>query len=223
VELGDVNTSPQASEIADLAQRQAAEHAVLSSPAAIPMPQSPPAPRVLRPADPRNAARATDSQAKAATTTHSEQPLDPLSARLEQLAQLRQPAPAQAPAPREQDGAGLSNRTVASANAAPGDDAVYRVKDFLRAQIERRWNVNVGALKPSGVTASIHLLLESDGSIIRAEIVPDPNHRNDAAYEDFARGVRNAALLSSPLTLLPGSYAIAKDIVIDFDARRLLR
>ena len=220
VALGDATSSPRASEKADLPQQQAKEQADTPDPRAIPTPQSAPAQRILRPADPLNTPRASDAPAKSAAAPLSPQPADELSARLQQLAKLTQPAPTQPPAPKTQEGTGLSNRTVAS-DAAVGTDATYRVKDYLRAQIERRWNVAVP--RATRLTAAIRLEIQPDGTVQRAEIVVDPARRNDKAYEEFARSARNAALLSSPLTLLPGSYAIAKDIVIDFDAKRLLR
>ncbi len=220
VALGDASRSPNAEEKANLPQQQAAERADAPDPRAIPTPQSAPAQKILRPADPVNTPQASDAPAKAANAPLSPQPPDELSARLQQLAKLSQPAPAQPPAPNTQEGTGLSNRTVAS-DAALGSEAAYRVKDFLRAQIERRWNVAVP--RATGLTASIRLEIQPDGTVQRAEIVYEPARRNNKAYEEFARSARNAALLSSPLTLLPGSYAIAKDIVIEFDAKRLLR
>ena len=220
VTLGDITSSPNADEKANLPQQQAAERADAPDPRAIPTPQSAPAQKILRPADPVNTPQASDAPAKAAAAPLSPQPPDELSARLQQLAKLSQPVPAQPPAPNTQEGTGVSTRSVAS-DAALGNDATYRVKDFLRAQIERRWNVAVP--RATGLTASIRLEIQPDGTVQRAEIVYEPARRNNKAYEEFARSARNAALLSSPLTLLPGSYAIAKDIVIDFDARRLLR
>ena len=219
VTLGDITSSPNADEKANLPQQQAAERADAPDPRAIPTPQSAPAQKILRPADPVNTPQASDAPAKAAAAPLSPQPPDELSARLQQLAKLSQPVPAQPPAPNTQEGTGVSNRSVAS-DAALGNDATYRVKDFLRAQIERRWNVAVP--RATGLTASIRLEIQPDGTVQRAEIVYEPARRNNKAYEEFARSARNAALLSSPLTLLPGSYAIAKDIVIDFDARRRL-
>jgi hypothetical protein len=223
VMLSDVTSGPAAEDKAAIPQQMATEQAVVPSPTAVPAPQSPPAPKVLRPAEQSAAAQTAAARAKAITPPRPQQPADELTARLEQLAKLQQPAPAQPPAPRDQTGPGISNITAASDSAAPGVDATYRVKDFLRAQIERRWNVQVSPLTENNLTAAIRIQLDPDGTVRRAEVVPDATHRNDQAYEDFARSARNAVLLSSPLTLLPGSYALAKDIVIDFNARRLVR
>jgi hypothetical protein len=211
VTLADVTGGPDADLRAAIPQQRAAEKG--TSPQAIPAPQSPSVPHAPRPS--------SDSRATTGPASSETLPRDDLDARLERLAQLHQPAPALPPAPRDQDGSGLSNRDAFAGKA--GRDATYRVQDFLRAQIERRWNVDVAALKADRNRAAIHLLIDPDGTVRRAEIVPDPASRNDPAAEDFARRARNAAILSSPLTLLPGSYDIAKDIVIEFDVRRLIR
>jgi hypothetical protein len=67
-------------------------------------------------------------------------PADALATRLEKLAQLRQPPAQLPPSPRQQEGSGASNVNAASANATRGRDASYGVKDYIRSQVERRWN-----------------------------------------------------------------------------------
>jgi hypothetical protein len=123
--------------------------------------------------------------------------------------------------PRQQDGAGASNVTAAAADAARARDATYGVKDFIRAQVERRWNPNRQAIKGRNWTVAIHILIARDGTVNQAEIVDEVRYRPDPAYFEFALSARNAVLLSSPLSLPPGAYEIAKDIVIDFNAKRL--
>jgi len=150
-------------------------------------------------------------------------PADDLAARLERLARLRQPAPPMPPNPRRQDGSGASNLTASSADAARARDAAYAVKDFIRAQVERRWNLNVTAPKGGDWVVAIHILLRPDGRVSRAEIVDTPRYRSDDAYRDFALSARNAVLLSSPLTVPAGEYDIAKDIVLDFRSKQVLQ
>jgi hypothetical protein len=148
-------------------------------------------------------------------------PADDLTQRLKQLAQLKQPAPPVPANPRQQDGAGASNVTAAAADAARARDATYGVKDFIRAQVERRWNPNRQAIKGRNWTVAIHILIARDGTVNQAEIVDEVRYRPDHAYFEFALSARNAVLLSSPLSLPPGAYEIAKDIVIDFNAKQL--
>ena len=99
--------------------------------------------------------------------------------------------------------------TASSANAAPGSNATYSVKDFLRAQVERHWYWDRRRLAAAGDWAvSIHLLLNRDGSVAKAEIVDDVSHGGNPEYHDLALSARNAVLLSSPFNLPPGLYVV---------------
>jgi len=149
-------------------------------------------------------------------------PADDLSARLKQLAQLKQPPAPVPPNPRQQDGSGSSNVTTTSADAARARDASYSVKDFIRAQVERRWHPDRKSIAGNW-TVAIHIVLDPDGTVSRADIVNEARYRSDKAYMDFARSARNAVRLSSPLALPPGSYEIARDIVVDFDPKQVLQ
>ena len=65
--------------------------------------------------------------------------------------------------------------------------------------------------------------LLADGSVGSAEIIDDGRHAGSAAYRSLALSARNAALLSSPLTLPPGRYDEVRDIVVNFNPRDALR
>src|SRR5258708_1185318 len=124
-------------------------------------------------------------------------PAAALATKLQCLARLRRPAPPLPSNPRPQEGAGPSNVTASSANAAPGSNATYSVKDFLRAQVERHWYWDRRRLAAAGDWAvSIHLLLNRDGTVAKAEIVDDISHGGNPEYHDLALSARNAALLS---------------------------
>lgn len=150
-------------------------------------------------------------------------PTDELSKKLQELALLRQPSPPLKADPQQQNGAGLSNVTTGSANAASGKTAAYSVKDFIRAQVERRWNLSRNMVQADNWTISVHITLRRDGSVTLAEIVDDPRLRTNRVFRDFAYSARDAVILSSPLAIPPGAYEIARDIVIDFDPRRVLQ
>jgi hypothetical protein len=239
---GKETSSPTSSAVASLPQEKAKEVAPVKPAQAVPVPAnstSPTAlrrtaeaspPEVLRAAKPQPkptlpkaiAADRTDKTSAARAPPHKPAPADELSARLEALARLRQPAPPLLPDPRQQDGPGVSNVDAGSANAAHKFDAAYAVKDFIRAQVERRWSVDRKDTKPNWAV-SIHILTDPNGRVTRAQIIDDPRYSTDPAYEDFALSARNAVLLSSPLVIPPGAYDIAKDIVVDFDSRLLSR
>lgn len=229
VQLGERTLSPASSTIAPLPQEQAHEVATSQTAEAIPTPQLPPpspAPTkssAQRTATIQSAQRPNASHmSKPATRQQHVSPADTLAARLQMLAQLRQTPPLTPPHPRQQDGRGESSVTATN---APGhaSDATYAVKDFIRAQVERRWNLNESAATAHNWTVSIRIALDHNGRVLTAKIVDDPRFRDNDAYRDFALSARNAVLLSSPLLLPVGAYDLAKDIVVDFDPRQVSR
>ena len=226
VQLGERNTSPPSPDMAPLPQEKAREAMNQESTQAAPEAQTLPPQATLRQPDkaiPRPLKGPQPDQSTAAKPQQQTLPTDNLSARLQLLARLRQPAPPMPPNPRQQNGSGESDATAASANSTEALDATYRVKDFIRAQVMRRLNTDCNALKCGDWEVAIHIVLRPDGRISTAEIVDNPRYSSDNAYRDFAISARDAVLLSSPLTLPPGAYDIAKDIVVDFSSRQVMR
>jgi outer membrane biosynthesis protein TonB len=233
VMLGARTAAPPAEQQAALPQEQAKETAEHEVTDPVPQPETPPPPQALAPKarestapvplaaiNPENPARLPKPGAPAAAKPRpAPAPADDLATKLQSLAKLRQPAPPIAPNPRPQEGAGVSNVTASSANAAPGSEASYSAKDFLRAQVERHWYWDRRRLRAGDWAVSIHVLLNRDGSVAKAEIVDDPRHGADPDYHDLALSARNAVLLSSPLNLPPGRYESVKDITLTLDPR----
>jgi len=242
VRLGDKTTSAASPVVAALPQQKAPEVAPPKPALAVPVPETPPPPTVQRrtaESSPPQVLRSSMPQAsripKSLTNAPSDKttaarvpsrkpsPADELSARLESLARLRQPEAPVPDDPRQQDGVGASNTTAAKAGTARGLDAAQALKDFIRAQVERRWNVDRSEIKSENWAVSIHILIDPNGQVTQVQIIDDPRFSRDPAYEDFARSARNAVLLSSPLLIPPGLYNVAKDIVIDFDSKLVSR
>lgn len=130
-----------------------------------------------------------------------------------------QPDARREPSPQPQAGSGLSNVT-AGADGMPGGRAAYGVRDYVRAQIERRWFPQGSALLRNDWVVQLHLQLDGNGDVEKAEIV-DGGKMGDVAYRDFAFSVRNAALLSAPFALPPGLDDQARDMTLDFNSRRV--
>ncbi len=97
------------------------------------------------------------------------------------------------------------------------------VKDFIRAQIERHWEMDVAALGPARLVVTLHLSLASDGSVSRADIVDNPLYTGLPGYRAAAESVRRAALVASPLRLPPGDTWNFSDLTIEFDPRQAVR
>jgi outer membrane biosynthesis protein TonB len=101
--------------------------------------------------------------------------------------------------------------------------AAYNVKDLIRTQIERRWEFDVSRPGASDLSVAIHIVVDPDGTVNKAEIVSDPQHASDPGYHDLAISARNAALVSSPLKLPPGALKDMGDMVLVFSPRDVLR
>ena len=240
VYLAEKTASPSSPQTAPLPQERAKEISKSESADAVPVPQTPPPQaaerqaeerstpdlrtvinRAQKPHVPRPVKASRPDASPAAKKRREPLPTDNLSTRLQLLAQLRQPRPPMQSNPRQQEGPGASNVSATSANAARARDATYSVKDFIRAQVEQRWNLDVNLPKNNAWIVAIHIVLNPDGSVSRAEVVETPRYRSDSTYRDFALSARNAVLLSSPLTVPPGEYDIAKDIVLDFSSKQV--
>jgi outer membrane biosynthesis protein TonB len=190
VALGDETAAPEADR-SKLPQQRAAETGDKPTKEAVPVPKQ--APTVPEPG--RKLARKEKEQARP------------------------QPDPHRQPSPQPQEGSGISNVTT-GADGASGRSAAYGVKDYVRAQIERRWYPQGSALLRNDWVVQLHLQLNQDGSVGQAEIV-DSGKMGDSAYRDFAFSVRNAALLSAPFALPPDLDDAARDMTLDFNPRRV--
>ena len=146
-------------------------------------------------------------------------PVDALDRQLRSLAHLRQPKTDLHITPD----VGPSNESASSDDAAAGDEATYSVRDYVRAQVERRWNLDLETLGARTFTVAIHIEMKRDGTITRADIVDRERFTTDAAYHSVALSARNAVLLSSPINLPPGSYKQALNFTLSLDPRDTLR
>ncbi|MBU6297755.1 MAG: hypothetical protein KGJ79_06925 [Alphaproteobacteria bacterium] len=144
-------------------------------------------------------------------------PEDALDAKLRVLAQLRQP-----PTKLNLQGTGASNVDAAS-NGMPGNEATYSIRDYVRAQVERRWYYDFAKLGGRNVTVPIRIAMKRDGTIVSADIVEEERAKHDVAYRDVALSARNATLLSSPITLPPGDYPKVMHMTLDMNPRDVLR
>jgi hypothetical protein len=96
------------------------------------------------------------------------------------------------------------------------------LKDFIRAQVERRWQVTAADPSEHWIV-SVRVVMTPDGTVTKAEVVHDPIHRRNERYNAVAQAARNAALLSSPLQLPPGTPAAMMDMVLELDTRDAVR
>jgi len=135
---------------------------------------------------------------------------DRLQTQLEALANLRAP-----------------NRSGTLGSSAAGDGTAlqggYSVKDLIRAQVQRRWSLNLEELGERNIVVSIHVVLERDGTVAIAEIVDAVRHGNDESFRSIAISARNAVILSSPLTLPAGISDADMDLTLNLNTRDVMR
>ena len=145
-------------------------------------------------------------------------PPDDLEVKLRRLAQLREPiVDPHMPQQRE----GLSRIAVTRPDAALGFDAT--LKDFLRDQIEHHWGLDLAALHGTDFSVLIRVAITRAGVVTGVEVVNNRRSGVDAAYDEAALSARNAALLSSPLTLPPGHYPELMNVILTLNTRDALR
>jgi hypothetical protein len=141
---------------------------------------------------------------------------DPLEIRLQQLAKLRQP---DSTISHLENGA--SDEAPTANDAPPGEVARYRVSDFLRAQVERRWSLDLKHAR--NVVILVHVKVARDGTVIEAEIADRARYTTDAAWRAVALSARNAVLLSSPLNLPSGYFGGPIDVTLALNTRDMTR
>jgi len=168
----------------------------------------------------RQAAPQTSPDAKpiALAPAQTRPPPDDLEIKLRKLAELRQPLVDQDLARK---GEGLSRLNATRADAVPAGEAA--IKDFLRDQIEHHWNPDLATLRGRSISVMLRVAMTRAGVITQADIVNARESGIDPAYDEAAMSARDAALLSSPLTLPPGQYPASMDLVLSVNTRDALR
>jgi hypothetical protein len=138
-------------------------------------------------------------------------PVDEMTARLQALAQLRQPDSA---LPRaDNDGPGGNGSGAGS----------YSLKDFVRAQILRRWLPDLSIPGARDLPVLVRVKLLRTGIIDDVEILDQKRFVTDKPFRNMALSARNAALLASPIEMPPGKYERVQMLTIDLDPRAVLR
>jgi hypothetical protein len=144
---------------------------------------------------------------------HGTKPLpDDLTMKLKNLSKLRAPD-----SDLKIDNDGTADET-ASNNGASGA-AAYSVKDFIRAQVLRRWSLDLAKLGKRNFAIQLHIDVSGRGFVTNVEYVEMDRFKTDALYRDIAISARNAVLLSSPIKLPDGRFSDGLSVVLDLNPR----
>jgi hypothetical protein len=183
--------------------------------------QSPPAPQKLpTPQQQAFARRAPTAHSPNVGVLPNPKPVvhDDFLNRLNSLSKLRAPETDT----KALHGQGETEAESTGNNAAPGDEATYSLRDYIRAQILRRWNLDLGATGARSIVVALHVVMKANGTIASAEIVDKHRYATDAAFRQIAISARNAILLASPINLPAGRYPPETAMTLHLDPRDVL-
>jgi hypothetical protein len=134
--------------------------------------------------------------------TRKPAPQDPIEAKLNSLSRLAQ----------AQSGSVAAARNFAVTEPGEGGEGegqlgAYGVRDLVRAQVLRRWGLDLATLGARNFNVAIRVEMTSRGEVLKAEVVDQSRFQTDPVFHEVALSAKNAVLLSSPLTLPEGRYA----------------
>jgi hypothetical protein len=182
---------------------------------------SPPAPqKSLLPQSQAFARRALTAHSPPAGVKPAKTPTkDDFQNRLNALSKLHAPETST----RVLAGPGDTDAQANTSNDSPGGDATYSLRDFVRAQVMRRWNLDLDLVGSRRIVIALRVTMKANGVIALAEIVDKRRYATDAIYRQIAMSARNAVILSSPIALPPGSYPATTEMTLSLDPRDAAR
>ncbi len=97
-------------------------------------------------------------------------------------------------------------------------------KDALRRQIEKCWNVPIGARNPEELVVEIKIRVNRDRTVRDAQIVDTTRASADTFFRTMAESARRAVVnpRCSPLKLPPDKYDEWKEITMTFDPSKMV-
>ena len=144
----------------------------------------------------------------------TKEPEDELSARLRALAQLKTPDAALPNA---------DNSRMPGGGGGGDGEGNYALKDFIRAQILRRWLPDLSIPGARNMPVLIRVRLLKSGTIDDVIIVDQKRFHDDKAFHNMALSARDAALLASPIQAPGVTYERTQTLTIDLDPKAVLR
>jgi hypothetical protein len=105
--------------------------------------------------------------------------------------------------------------------AAPRAQASrFEVMELARAiqqQMSACWRIEPGARDAQDLIVQVHVLLNRDGSVLRASIVDNSRMATDAFYRSAAENARRAILSCQPFELPPKRYEVWREMKLTFN------
>jgi hypothetical protein len=145
-----------------------------------------------------------------------QKPKDDMADLEKTLQDMQKNEPAPAP-PSEQKVAASTPQAEISAQPTASEIGM------VTHQVEIHWNFDIGSRDAADLIVQVHVELQPDGTVSRAELVDDPRYNSDTFFRSAAESARRAVLAASPLKLPPNSYDKFKSFTFRFDPRNAVR
>jgi outer membrane biosynthesis protein TonB len=106
-------------------------------------------------------------------------------------------------------------------NAPLGEKMTMSEADALRAQLEKCWDVPIGAKDIENMAIDIVMVINPDRTLREARVVDTGRYRSDAVFQSVAdsalRAVRSP--LCSPFQVPPDKYSVWNTVTVTFNPR----
>jgi hypothetical protein len=139
---------------------------------------------------------------------------DELSAKLRAMAQLKT---ADAALPN------ADNTAAPGGNGDGAGEGNYALKDYIRAQILRRWLPDLSIPGTRDMPVLVRVRLLKNGTIDDVVIVDQQRFHDDKVFRNMALSARDAALLASPIQIPGVKYEKTQILTINLDPKAVLR
>lgn len=164
-------------------------------------------------------ARLVHHEPTAVAPNRTRAPEDELQVQLKALSKLRRPNTD----PRLLGAQGTAAVPEQGDDDYSGGQGLYNTRDLIRAQILRRWSLDLSRLGNRNFDVLIRVLVKRDGTVLEADIVDMQRFKTDSAFRWIAISAKNAVILSSPLTLPPDFDREKLELTLRLNPRDTLR
>ncbi len=193
-------------------------------PIPLPEPEPKPQPEVKKPEPPKPVAKPKPPAPKPkqqAKKPEEKKPAEPQKLSfLKTVEKLKQTTVTAKAEPQEPQ---AESQPVAPPSSVEDQLARNELSELIRRKVEGCWNVPAGAREAQDLLVEIKVVLNRDGSVIRADIIDGGRSATDTFYRAAAESARRAVQICSPFSELPADrYDIWQTLTLRFNPREML-
>lgn len=116
---------------------------------------------------------------------------------------------------------GKDGEKILEVNKKGSNKWVQQIALMIQQQVAKRWDIQAGTKEAYDLDVEIRMLLNPDGSILKAYVIPNKDKKDDPFYISTSDSALRAVLDSNPFNLPPSQYKIWKDITLIFNPRKI--